>query len=608
MKWPPLQYNIFQNLLNFYKTIVNQSLEISNYLCLIQTLNNFISENEQKNIFKIIQLNSIALQEKLLLNLIKLPILIRLIPLCSKIKFDFNKTLNIVKNDEDEVFIYNPWDKNNIANFYWSENSIQEILVEFYNELNIEIILTKIDLLIENNEKIIFCFPSNAHILPKKYTKIIFKIKPLKTTKIKIIGLKYEIFNIYTIQYVDERGNGMFFNLNNKTIDSKENINLNNIQIYPELPNLKLDILNDNLSYAKFLELYEYEKFTFEFQIENFSNEKISDFDIMVYAFKKDDYKICLEELNIISDKIKVPSNFINNNIVYNYKYNYLHRKGYRKFEIRFYFNCESISQKKVKPYLCYEIKLKSKKLFKFSNLKNKPINIETSIESISKTYLKNKIQNLKGNYKYCFIANEFFISLDIELYNPIKNNIDYEIININDKIPFKKGKIVGNKNLTYNISLNVNKKLNKNILRWSIKNQNKEGSISFFNIVINELNYRFNQNFEFNINKKYIEENLYYLIEYTIKNCTKDIYKNLEILIVLYQKVENKYLINENINPNIFYEGKLNEKIKEFIPNEIKTLTIKLYPYLKEECNTSIILLDHYHKIIYMSSFSEKI
>ena len=54
--------------------------------------------------------------------------------------------------------------------------------------------------------------------------------------------------------------------------------------------------------------------------------------------------------------------------------------------------------------------------------------------------------------------------------------------------------------------------------------------------------------------------------------------------------------------------EGKLNEKIKEFIPNEIKTLTIKLYPYLKEECNTSIILLDHYHKIIYMSSFSEKI
>ena len=78
--------------------------------------------------------------------------------------------------------------------------------------------------------------------------------------------------------------------------------------------------------------------------------------------------------------------------------------------------------------------------------------------------------------------------------------------------------------------------------------------------------------------------------------------------MIVLYQKVENKYLINENINPNIFYEGKLNEKIKEFIPNEIKTLTIKLYPYLKEECNTSIILLDHYHKIIYMSSFSEKI
>ena len=160
---------------------------------------------------------------------------------------------------------------------------------------------------------------------------------------------------------------------------------------------------------------------------------------------------------------------------------------------------------------------------------------------------------------------------------------------------------------MTYNISLNVNKKLNKNILRWYIKNQNKEGSISFFNIVINELNYRFNQNFEFNINKKYIEENLYYLIEYTIKNCTKDIFKNLEIFIFLYQKVENKYLINENINKNIFYEGNLNEKIKEILPNETKTLNIKFYPYLNEECYTTFILVDHFQKIIYMPTFSEK-
>ncbi len=617
MKWPPIQYNLFQNLVNFHRVILNKSLQVASCLGYLQTLSSFVSENEQKNIFKEIQTDSFFSQQKLYLNLIKFPILVKIIPLISKIKFDFNKNLNNIKNEEEEIFIYNPWDKSNNANFYWSENSIQEILVEFYNELNIEIILTKIDLLIESNEKIIFCFPSNAHILPKTYTKIIFKIKPLKTAKIKIIGLKYEIFNLYTIQYVDQKGNGMFFNLNNKAIDSKENIMLNDIQIYPELPNLKLEIVNDDLLYAKQIEFFDYQKYNFEFEIINQSNVKITNFNICVYAYKKDDYKICLDEFNISSDKLNTISTFINNNLVYKYNYILTHRKGYKKFEIRFYFDYSSennkkyIAQKRIKPYLNYEIELKTKILFKFSNLKNRPINMNLSNEMIIKTYLKNLLQNIR-NYKYSFITNSYFISLDIDICSSMKNEIYYEIKNIlNDEksLPFKKGKILGNK--SHNISLNIEncKKLNENIFLWYIKKENKEGSINFFNIIVNELNYRFTQNFEFNIKKNCIENenNISIGLDYIIKNCTKDIFKNLEIFIFLYQKVENKYLINENINKNIFYEGNLNEKIKEILPNETKTLNIKFYPYLNEECYTTFILVDHFQKIIYMPTFSEK-
>ena len=231
----------------------------------------------------------------------------------------------------------------------------------------------------------------------------------------------------------------------------------------------------------------------------------------------------------------------------------------------------------------------------------------------IIKTYFKNIFQNIR-NYKYSFISNSYFISLDINICPSMKNEIYYEIKNILDdekSLPFKKGKILGNSNKSHNISLNIGncKKLNENIFNWYIKKENKEGSINFFNIIVNELNYRFTQNFEFDIKKNCIEnkDNMLIELEYTIKNCTKDIFKNLEIFIFLYQKIENKYLINEHINKNIFYEGNLNEKIKEIPPNEVKTLCIKVYPYLNEECYTTFVLIDHIHKIIYIPTLSEK-
>ena len=75
MKWPSIQYNLFQNLVNFHRVILNKSLQVASCLGYLQTLSSFVSENEQKNIFKEIQTDSFFSQQKLYLNLIKFPIL-----------------------------------------------------------------------------------------------------------------------------------------------------------------------------------------------------------------------------------------------------------------------------------------------------------------------------------------------------------------------------------------------------------------------------------------------------------------------------------------------------------------------------------------------------
>ena len=66
-------------------------------------------------------------------------------PLTSEIKFAFNR--NAVQSRGDNVFIYNPWDKSLTANYFWTVNSYQKILIQFYNPLLTEINLTKINLI-----------------------------------------------------------------------------------------------------------------------------------------------------------------------------------------------------------------------------------------------------------------------------------------------------------------------------------------------------------------------------------------------------------------------------------------------------------------------------
>ena len=141
-------------------------------------LNENLTLEEQTKISESITKNSNLLQDKIFLNLNKIPYLVRIIPLCSEIKFDMKKNPNYkppkshendenynkIKNSEigNKVFLYNPWEKNEGINYYWTSNSHQKIFVELYNPLAIEIKISKIVIIFEGEKP--FSFPGDYFI------------------------------------------------------------------------------------------------------------------------------------------------------------------------------------------------------------------------------------------------------------------------------------------------------------------------------------------------------------------------------------------------------------------------------------------------------------
>lgn len=155
--------------------------QISYGLASLQILSDFLSATDQQTIMNTITKSSSLLQEKIFLNLIKLPKLIRIVPISSEIKFDSKKNPNykpqetqeIISNadcadkekeiiTENKIFLYNPWEKTDGINYYWTCNSCQKIYVEFYNPLSVEIKVCKIIVLFEGKKP--FTYPSKKLI------------------------------------------------------------------------------------------------------------------------------------------------------------------------------------------------------------------------------------------------------------------------------------------------------------------------------------------------------------------------------------------------------------------------------------------------------------
>lgn len=119
--------------------------------------------------------------------MIKLPVVMKIIPLTSEVKFDilrgsfktimnrFNdqRQLRPTSNEDSEitgskepkdgkVFLYNPWERDDTINYYWTANSFQKVYIQFYNPLSLELRINKIVLLFEGNKP--FSFPSKIFL------------------------------------------------------------------------------------------------------------------------------------------------------------------------------------------------------------------------------------------------------------------------------------------------------------------------------------------------------------------------------------------------------------------------------------------------------------
>jgi hypothetical protein len=177
--WEPIQYNVYLNLMHFYNLIGNLNLKLAYGMSYLQTLANFITSQEQFNFASNISTDSSMLQEKIFLNLSKLPTLVKIIPLASDVKFDTTKGMNTGMSSldmepnqkegdnsasakTDKVFLYNPWEKDDNINYFWTTGSYQSVYVQFYNPLSLELRINKIVLIFEGCKP--FSFPSKLTI------------------------------------------------------------------------------------------------------------------------------------------------------------------------------------------------------------------------------------------------------------------------------------------------------------------------------------------------------------------------------------------------------------------------------------------------------------
>lgn len=619
--WQPIQHKILLDLLNYNKEIMNSKLIIAYSLCLLQTLHSFLSSNDQKTILENLNAESNALQEKLNLNMIKMPILVKILPITNNIKIEKKKQLNSINS----VFLYNPWEKSKAVNYSWTVNSFQHVMINFYNPLSVTIVINNISVFFEGEQPL--CFPSNAAIEPLSSLELIHKILFLKEGYCTILGVKYEIGNTIGMQYIDSNGNGLLYSYENISKDpyslanyKKEILSLNNIQIHPEIPQLEMTLIDNHLANEHntlpSIKLYEYQCYPFSFKFVNHSMYSIEELKISIYAFKKDDYKILLDE-SVLQSKNKTC--LIESKSSYNYYYEYIHKKGHKKIEFRFYYKWNSKENEYdsilIKPLCYYITKISSQKLISYHNMKLVPMLYNNTIKQ-----LINKDQRIKKDYSIFTISLQFYITFEVKLLNnslPLPLQID--IINT---IQIIKTHFItaSDPNLTKEIGFMIENKnkLNEVIFNWTLINEknnktndkNCKGKIDLFQLMVNELNFRFLNEIMFEIEtEKAIDGggNQFLLIKHIIRNKSKRVYFNMRFYIYLYQIYENEIVFKTHLDQNIFYEGSLFYLIKEIKGMEVIEYQVNLYPPCNEMINTTSVLIDDTYKIIYLNTISKE-
>ena len=534
-------------------------------------------------------------------------------PQRGKIKFDIEE--KSPKNKENELFIFNPWKKkkeNNI-NYYWTLNSSQIILIKFHNPLDIPIFINNIQLLYiskTQSKKNINCFnysPSFINIPPKQDLEYEFKFKSIVEDTFNIIGIEYFFEGVKIRQYINKDGNGIFFRYKNQVLNLynskiKENINLENIKIYPEIPQIKLVPLNQDLLFDdKPLSLYEFQKYIFNFDIINLSQKYIKQINLAIYAYKKDDYKITLYEEKIKPEKEKY---YLEPRNTKKIKYDFIQKRSYLKIEFIIYYFFDKDEEENdinensdniiIKPYLYFKKDLNIKNIFSFENYNIISIHNNANLDRIL------SLEKIYSKYTAYIISDNYYFSFIIKLLQFQNKEIQYEIIN--KDITIEKGKFIQKKN--FKIFLDKKEKLSKAYIKWKI-NDEINGIINCFDLIRNIFKLDLEQNFDFDI--KQIKKEEYREIWYEIRNNTKFSFFNMKLKILLYQENNKNINLNLHLENDIFIDGKLIHIIDEIKPKDSIKISIKVYSIKDISFNTTFFLIDQKLKLLYVPSFSIK-
>ena len=629
LKWYNIQECLYRNIINYYKLNQDKMFELIFYISYLIALESDMIEKKQNEIYNEIMKKSI--NKKLNLSLYKIPLLIKLIPKCSNIKFDINPNEKIQK--KKQLFLYNPWKKASSINYFWTKNSYQYVIIELHNVLKIPIVLNNIIILFErkkinnenekekeNNKNIIInegqlpkCFPTSITIQPDTITSVSSKILMKDELIFDIVGIKYDVFNITTEQYISPDGNGLYFSCENilkddyySTIISGKKklfVNLNSIQIYQEIP--RLEIINmDTMFNNSILYLYEYQEYLFNFKFRNNGIYDINEINYFVYVYKKEDYKVCIKE-GTIKQEIKL-------NEIYNFEYKYFHLSTYYKIEFRFYLNSDKYltenesSEEILNPYIFYFKKLSTDNLLNFANAKIIPQIDNNSIEDLCKID-----QRLPNDYKYIYSFNKKIFSFNAS--NNRKNKIILEIKDNNNNL-IKKESINDEYSKEIEFDINSGSILNNIKIEWQCDtglNNNLKGAMNIGDIFPNLKNNLLDENyFEFflDINKINNEEcgddiNIFE-INYRVKNNSDKIFNKLKLMCYIYQNVTDGDIM---LNDDLFYEGSLISFIDNLKQNEILNNKIVLYLDKKyDNYCTTFLLINPDNKTVYMSPINK--
>jgi len=577
----------------------------------LQSMTSTIKTKSQKLIMDFNVRNSLSTQKKVFLNISKLPLLMRIIPVTSNIRFDVST--NHHKKRKSDIFLYNPWEQNKYINnnFYWTTNSYQQIKIQFYNPLDIELEINKIHILFEGAQPTVY--PSSIVIPPKTSLYIATKIRPNEEGTTNIIGVKYEMINTIGIQYIDDNGNGLFYNYENKYIDLAKNflnaittkqqlISLSNIKIYPEIPKLNYKLLGNEFLEEK-LSLFDNQLYTFQFKLTNIGIYDIDKLTCYIYVYKMNNYKVTLDEIN---KEVKINRN----GGEYIFNYDYWHKSMYEKIEFKIYYSSKEAIEKSLvkddvllKQYLYYTNSIETFHTFNFSAINIKPMIMSSDVQEIALIDKK-----ITYNYTAYFCSNKNYIGFLIE--NIHESNLDINIHDDSNDEDIHKAKIDGNKSKEISTEIRADSTLKDICLEWKLTDlYNCKGKIVLSDI-IPYYNVNMWRKFSFSlkfdkITDKTNETNLgCYVCYFHIKNNQKVAHSGLKFQIYIYQSLSNNqeenFIYNNLLGDKLFIEGCLSLNINKIESNESFNYEIILYPLIKEEFNVTCLLLDKEKKEVY--------